>query len=220
MWRRGVELAVVAALLWPGMAMAKSSKKSDAGIWEVGIDSVDAVFADVGRIDSRLNSARKLLKGARGDLNTALGLKSKTTLPKALAELNKRANGKIKVVKKGKTPTLAASDAVPTDVKRGIDAVNGFTGDITQSLADLADASKTAVALTRKAKDLPSAVRKDLAKGSVIDKAIAGPKMLKAVNHNMSITKALPKKTDRVVGRLNNIQSSVVTEFTPAKRSR
>jgi hypothetical protein len=219
MWRRGIALAVVVMLAVPGMAFAKSKKKKDDdGIWDTGIKSMDVVFKDVANIDRRLDSARAMLGSARGDLNTALGLNSKTTLPKAMAELNKRAGGKLKIATTGNVPKLSASDAVPSDVQKGIDAVNGFSGDLARSIADLSSASQSAVALTRKTKDFPKNVKAELAKEDIISQVIGAPKAVKAVSHNLTVTKALPGKADKVVGRMNNIQSAMISEFTPSTK--
>ncbi len=212
---RTLTVALLAfTLVAPGSAFAKKGKKkkSDDGIWEVGVASIDDFFSDVDSIDRSLDKANRLLDGARTDLNSALGLNKKTTIPKALAELDARADGKLKLVMKGKVPTLAASDAVPTDVTAGIDAVNGFTNKMHRSITALADAPAAAASLAKKSKALPEQTREEL-EGNLLASLFKAPKALKAVNHNVGITRKLPSKTDKTVTRLDRINRSVIDEF-------
>ncbi len=213
--------AIALLIVVPGSALAKKGKKrdkKDEGIMEVGIESIDDFFADVSRIDRNLNGANRLLEAARGDLNSALGLKKRTTLPKAIAELDARADGKLKLVMKGKVPTLSASEAVPSDVTAGIDAVNGFTHKMQRSIMKLADAPVAAASLAKKSRTLPQKTKDEIAEGNLLDHIFKGPKAIKAVNHNVGITKKLPSKTDKTVTRLDRINRSIVTEFGEGKQ--
>jgi hypothetical protein len=198
-------------------ALAKKGD-DDEGIIKTGIVSFDRVFNDVASIDRRLSNAQAMLGDARVNLNTALGLKEGTPLKKGFAELKERADGKVDLVMKGAIPTLEAKEAVPSDVTKGIDAVNGFTGNLVASLNDLAAVPGDARNLVQKTKTFPASLQKELQGGNLIDQLVAGPKVAKALTHNLGVTKALPTKADRVVGRMNSLQTTVVSEFTPAKR--
>jgi hypothetical protein len=82
-----------------------------------------------------------------------------------------------------------------------------------RSMLNLADAPAAAASLAQKSRTLPQKTRDELAEGNVLDHLFKGPKALKAVNHNMGITKKLPSKTDKTVTRLDRINRSIIDEF-------
>ena len=204
------------ALLAAPVAHAK--KEKDEGIMEVGIVTFDRVFADVAKIDTKLTNTQAWLATARTNLNTSMGLKEGTTIRNGIAELKARAGDKVALVTKGNVPTLEAKEAVPTDVQKGIDAVNSLSTNLTKSIAELASIPADARALVTKTKTFPADLQKELKEGSLIDKLVAGPKAVKATTHNLGVTKELVPKSDRVVKRMNDINGVLVSEFAPGKK--
>jgi len=212
-WIGTMMLAV--ALTAPGPALAKKKGKGkNNGIQITGIESFDDVFADVKSMDKRLTSANKLLGNAKKELNTALGLKEGTPLKDGIAELRTRADGKIGLGMKGKIPTLEATDAVPTDVQTGIDAVNQLNSDLVTSIEDLLQVSKDIQSVVKKSKAFPSQVSKEF-DGGLLEKIFKMPKAAKATVHNLGITKELPGKTKKVLTRMQDIEKTVRGEFKP-----
>lgn len=201
----------------PAAHAKKKDDKPEEGIWEVGIQTFDRVFSDVAAIDRKLTNAQTMLSDAKTQLNTALGIKNNTPIRKGLAELQERAGGKVSLAMTGKIPTLKANEAVPSDVQKGIDAVNGLSSNLVGSIEALASTPADVKALIAKSKTFPADLQKELKEGSIVDKIVAGPKAVKAVSHNMKVTKDLAPKSERVVSRMNAIQSTLTTEFVPKK---
>jgi len=211
-------LLLAVALVGAAPAHAKKKKKGkDDGIQITGIEAFDSVFGDVASIDKRLTNASKVLSSAKKELNTALGLKDGTPLKKAITELKGRADGKVGLAMKGKVPTLEATDAVPTDVQTGIDAVNQMNSDLVTSIEDLVQVTKDVQSIVKKSKSFPNDIKKEFAGTSILDKIFKMPKAAKATMHNLGITKELPGKTDKVLGRMQDIEKTVRGEFVPLK---
>lgn len=203
------------ALMGAAPAHAKKDKKKDKGIQETGIEAFDKVFSDVGSIDARLSNASKVLSSAKKELNTTLGLKKGTPLSDAIKELNTRADGKIGLAMNGKVPKLEPTDAVPTDVQTGIDSVNQMNTDIVTAIADLTQASKDVSSLVKQTKTFPKEIKNEFEGEGLLDKIFKMPKAAKATGHNLGITKELPKKTESVLGRMQDIEQTVRSEFVP-----
>jgi hypothetical protein len=210
-------LALALALVSAAPAHAKKDKKSK-GIQETGIESFDALFADVASIDKRLTNANKVLGSAKKELNTTLGLKKGTPLSDAIKELNARADGKIGLAMNGKIPTLEPTDAVPTDVQTGIASVNQLNSDIVTSIEDLTQVGKELDAIIKKSKSFPDDIRKEFADDSLLDKIFKMPKAAKATGHNLGITKDLPGKTEKVLAKYQDLEKTVRNEFKPVER--
>lgn len=203
-------------------------KKKNVNVELTGVRAFDDVFVRVREIDRRLNKAEKLLRTGRQDLNTALGLKKKSTFTQGIAELRKRADGKLAVVMKGNKPTLQATDAVPTKVQAGIDAVNRLTNNISTSMEELAGVPKEARALVQQAQVFPQRLKQEL-EADPITTLFKAPKVAKTLKGNLKVTSELPKRSTKVMGRMNDMVTVVRKEFplkqeagggTPARPSR
>lgn len=209
-------VALLALGLSSGDAWAKKNKKgkkkSEPTVQLTGIAAFDDVFSRVKEIDHRLSSAEQLLATARKDLNDALGLKRDTPLKTGLADLKSKANGKVKVVMKGKQPKLEPSDAVPQNVSNALDAVNRMTDGIVQSLDDLSGIPAEAKSLIAETKSFPDKLKTEL-KADPLSGIMKGPKVLKTLKGNATVTAGLPDRSTKVVKRMNNMVTLVRGEF-------
>ena len=82
------------------------------------------MFRKAKQIDNKLTKAERQTKRARANFNDALGLKKKSTYQAGLSELVRKAQGKVRMALQGGVPTLTIQEALPTRIKKGVDALN------------------------------------------------------------------------------------------------
>ena len=195
----------------------KKKKKEDEGIELTGIAAFDQVFARVGEIDQRLAASELELRTGKGNLNEALDLKRGTPITNGIAELQNRAGNKLSVaVNKQAVPKLTADDAVPSDVRSAMDAVNAMTGNFSTSLTELHALGPEIDGLVKEAKKMPSRL-KDEFDGGALDKLFTLPKVSKALTHDIGITTGLADRTESLTTRMTEVMTVVRTEFAPAQ---
>jgi len=194
-------------------AIAAKAKQS-SNIRLVGVKSFDKVFREARDLSSTLTDASQRRKTARLNLNTALGLKSKTTFEDALRELRSRAKGKVKVSARGGKPKLQATDAVPSNVQAGIDAANAAVDDYTRLLSDLASMPESCAEMARKARQLSAAdLRSELSVRSVSD-VRKRVRQVKKVRSNLQTMQKMPNRSQRLMSNLRGDVASVQSVFS------
>lgn len=215
---------VVSVLLLLSGADAFAKKDKDAGkgkkdttIVMTGIEAFDEVFVHVQEIDARLNSAESALHTARTSLNSALDLKRGTPLKTAITELKERGQGQLGLAIDNKAvPKLTVSDAVPTNVQSAVDAVNLLTSSLATSITDLATLPGEVSQVVKQSKSMPARLKdefKNTDGAGLASMLFSFPKTSKALTGNLKVTSALPSRSERVVGRMNDIMGVVKTEF-------
>jgi len=209
-------IAVVAALAVtaPGPAMAKKNKKKKKQAVHVqltGVKSLDKVFKPLKKIDQKVTKAQKQRRKGKAAINSALGLKQGTSLPAAMAHLKKEAKGKVKVKMKGGTPTLHASDALPPNIKEGIEAVNVLLKSYPTAVKELAGVPKQATKLVKEAKALPQTLKSELTSNPT--QAITIVRNIGVVKDNIKVASQLPKRATKVTKGLNKDLKIMVTAF-------
>ncbi len=214
-------LAIVAAIalsLVPmNDALAKKDKKSKGkevpeNIELTGLKSFDNVFGEIADIDARLDKAEKALRTAKRDLNTALALEKGTPLKDAIADLQKKSEGKVKVALKGKQPQLEASDAVPQNITDALTAVNGLTAALVVSVEELASIPGEVKSLQKKTLKFPEKLKSEVLDNPTMSiKDI--PKTLKVLKGNTVVTAGLPQRSTKVSGRAVSLLEVVAGGF-------
>ena len=127
-------LTLGAAVTLSPVAEAKKEKAPEAastGIeWTplemTTVQGIDDVLKPADDLQNNLKAIYDGLVGARTNFTTALGVATDAPIATALADLKTKGAGKIKVAMNGTTPKLSASDAVPENVSKGIEAANGL----------------------------------------------------------------------------------------------
>lgn len=203
-----------------GMAVAPADgwakEKSPGAEFDVkmlGIDSIDEVLKQIKKIDNLVDEAANGRAQGREAINTALGLKEGTPLQTALADLQNKAKGQLKVVSKGGKLQLEATDAVPTNVKAAVDAVNVAMESYGTSIKSLAALPKEIAAVQKKAKGLKPKLKKELTNPANLVKV---PEVLGNMKHfktNLKIAADLPSRTKKVTKNLNGDMKVMVTTF-------
>ena len=214
-------MALVAALalsLVPANdAFATKDKKSEGkevpvNIELTGLKSFDNVFTEIADIDGRLDTTEKSLRTAKRDLNEALELKEGTPLKAAIADLQKKADGKVQVALNGKQPKLEASEAVPKNVADALAAVNGLTAALVVSVDQLAGIPQEVKQLQKKTLKFPDQLKTELVENptaSIKD----FPKTLKVLKANGVVTSGLPQRSRDVSSRSVGILEVVASTF-------
>ena len=185
-------------------------------IKKTGIKELDPTFMKAKAIHDDLDNIHSSLKSANTNLATALSMPANTSLSDSLTELKKRGNNKINtVLEDGKWPKLKASDAVPSDVQAGIDAVNSLIDALKTSESTLAGMPAASKELVASAEKLPNKVGlKTLTSNNISITKL--PKVGKKVKNNMKAVKSTPERVERVEKQTTSMATQVLEVF-PAR---
>lgn len=205
-------LVLLLALALSSTAEAKK-KKDIPDIKKTGIEEVDPTFMKVKAIHDDLDSIHASLKSSNKNLASALNMPAQTSLDESLAELQKRAGKKVnKTLKNGTWPHLEATDAVPSDVQAGIDAVNSLVDNLESSYGTLKAMPEASKAVLSSAQNLPG----KLSLSSLSDNGLGladYPKVWKKFRNNMKAVKATPERIEKVTDQTVNMAGKVSKAF-------
>ena len=184
-------LALSAPLLYtPAAEAKKGDSKADASeipaIEMTGIQQFDGVFGRAKTIQEKLNNEHAHMVDAHTNLNKALGLAEDSPIATAMSDLKGKAGGKIKMTMNGKTPVMAASEAVPANVQAGIDATNGLVDAGTSSVTTALGLKGDVQALVQECTAFPGQLP------GLVKNPMEAAKSLKVVNANLKAIKAFP----------------------------
>ncbi len=191
-------------------ALAKDTT-APAEITATGIKPFDDVFMQAKDIQTNLTTSKTKLQTANDDVNTSLGLAKGTPFKDALADLNKKADGKVKVAMTGKTPTLTAQDGCPDNVKASIDATNKAATEISSVVDNMATLTTQAQALVDQTAAFPGQVP-SMAKDAGI-KVTEVPKATKTVKSNITIVSQTPSQVKAVSDQAVSMLDAVASTF-------
>jgi hypothetical protein len=169
----------------------------------------DTMFTDAAGIQGELKTSWTTFKGARDNLNTVLGVATDAPLATALADLQGKAAGKLKIAMKGTKPTLEPSEAVPENVQAGIDSVNKIADAGEATLAATLTIKDKAVSLFEGVKGFPMQIPTMLGKLTP-DQAKVAPKI---VGDNIKAIKAIPKQVEAIGKLIEATFNDVKTVF-------
>lgn len=191
-------------------AWAKKDKGGDAAasteeltIEVTGIASFDSVFGKAKSILDELNATTKSINDANANLVQVLALPAGTPVADALADLQKKAEGKIKVALNGTTPKLQASDAVPQNVTDAINACNNMVDAGEKALGSLQKIIADGKALVSEVIGIPPKITAEVKAAGIPLKEI--PSVTKKINHNVDVVKTIP---DAATNLTNSIQAT------------
>lgn len=203
-------LLPVAALLFTGVALAgPKAKEADPlpVIVLTGISEFDGVFGQAKDIQDKLKTETETLKQARVDTAAALEVAADSPLETAFAELQKKAEHKIKVISEGGIPKLNPDAAVPDNVQKGIDAVNGLVAAANRTVSTAtglkADAVQLASACSAFPGKVPGLVKNPM---EVMSKG-------KVVGDDTKATSALPDRLQLLIDQGGKIVTDVQAAF-------
>jgi hypothetical protein len=209
-----MRIAVLLVGLLASAALDTAAFAKDAAPAEItatGIKPFDDVFMQAKDIQTNLTTSKAKLQTANDDVNTSLGLAKGTPFKDALADLNKKADGKVKVAMTGKTPTLTAQDGCPDNVKASIDATNKAVSEISAVVDNMATLSTQAKALVDQTAAFPGQVP-SMAKDAGI-KVTEVPKATKTVKSNIGIVGQTPAQVKAVSDEAVSMLDAVASTF-------
>lgn len=226
---RSVSFGVIFALSLSAQAFAKDSKDDgkddsskdkkapEAHVQMTGIDAFDSVFKQVDGIDHTLSSIEGQLRDGKNNLNTALALKKGTSIADGLTELKSRAGNKVSLaMDKGTIPKLEASDALPSNVKNAVDAVNEMTSNFGLSLDQLTSLQPDMEKLIKQTGKMPGRLVDEFKKSGnsgLLDRLFKMPKVAKALKGDLAVTAGLPDRAQGIEDRMNDIFGAVEGSF-------
>lgn len=202
-------VAILALASLPAIAFAGKPKEADPlpQIVMTGISEFDGVFGKAKGIQDKLTAETTSLKTARTNVNNALEVATDAPLETALAELMKKAEKKVGVAMEGRMPKLKAADAVPDNVQKGIDAVNGLVSAADSSITTVTGLKTDAVALAEECKafpgKLPSLVKNPM---EVMSKS-------KVLGDDVKATGALGDRLQLLIDEAGKILTDVQSAF-------
>lgn len=189
-----------------GAAAAKEEKLPK--IEPTGISEFDSVFMKAKTIHETLDANDTKLKEGRKQLAIALGVAEDAPLKTAFDDLKVKANGKIKLAMKGKMPRLAASEAMPDNVQKGIDAVNGLLDTSEAVMDETMGLKPEAEALAAACVDFPAKL------GSMGLDPMKLAQATGKVSNNVKATGATPDRVERVGKSAEGVFVDVKGTFT------
>jgi len=205
-------LAMLPLTLSIGCAKSgKTAKAMPDQIEMTGIESFDSLFRQAKDIDSRLDSARSTIRDGKNQLNSALGLADGTPFKDAIADLQSKAQGKLKLAMNGSTPQLTVSDAVPANVQAAVDSLNGTLNSYKSAIDDVAGIKGDVQNLLSASKALPSQLQSDFKNLNVGLTELPGK--LRTVNDNLKLIGNMPNRVTKLSTALANNVTVVTGTF-------
>lgn len=201
-------IAALAAL--PSVAFAGTKAKAPDPLPTIvltGISQFDGVFGKAKDIQDKLTAETASLTKARTDVNTALEVATDSPFETALADLVKKAEKKIGVAMEGTMPKLSASSAVPENVQKGIDAVNGLIGAATHAVGTATGLKADATALASECAGFPAQLP------SLVKNPMEAMSKGKVVGDDAKATAALPERLGLLIDEAGKIVTDVQAAF-------
>ena len=180
-------------------------------IVDTGFSEFDGVFGKARDLQGTVSGEYKTLVDARANVNTALDMTPEKTFKEALEDLKNKAQGKLKLVMNGTIPRLQASEAVPENVQKGIDAVNGLS-DQSQKTIEAADKLQPQTeALVSESKEFPAKVP------GLVKNPFEVGKKAGIVKKDCAAVAELPTRVNGLRGEAQGTATDIVSVFADAK---
>ena len=213
---------MITAVLGLGLisADAEAKKKRKKGapthIRMTGVKSFDNVFKQARKANNKLKAAQSDLRKSKAALRSALGLGKRSTYVQGLRELERRADGKLRVWVDGGRVRLKATDAIPSDVQKGVDAVNELTRTIPSAVRNLNGVRKESTKMFKKARRFPENMQRELGRQGIDglwDLLFRAPKITRKTLHNIRVISAMPQRAAKTSADLVQVSTTIKDIF-------
>ncbi|MEC8277646.1 MAG: hypothetical protein VXZ96_12975 [Myxococcota bacterium] len=188
---------------------AEAGKK--ATVKTIGVQSFDQVFRKAKQIDNKLTKAERQTKRARANFNDALGLKKKSTYQAGLAEIVQKAQGKVRMALQGGVPSLTIQEALPTRIKKGVDALNASCKANVNALKTVIELPADSQALIQRAQQLPQRFKNEVANNPV--KILTSIREIRTIGSNIKVIKNMPARARNLIKHIKEDMKKIVNAF-------
>lgn len=176
------------------------------------IPELDAFFEKAKAPIVSVIDTRKQVDTVQANFVVAMGLPQGTPFKDAVAELQKKGEGKLEVaMDKGSMPRLKAKDAVPSDVQTGIDAFNSTMDALDQAFTNVTGLKGELQTIATEAAALPAKVP-DMAKSAGLSAAQI-PKSAGATKANVSTINNSKDEVGKLETSLSTLGADVKATF-------
>ena len=199
-----------------GEVSAKKKKNTPPNaIVMTNVQSFDKVFRQAQSANGKLKAAQASIRTSKIALRSALKLKKRSTYLQGLKQLKRRARGKIKVFMTQGKLQIKATDAVPTDVRKGIRAVNQLTKTIPSSLKNLKGVSTDSKRMAKQVENFPVNLQAELKRQGDNGLTLASkmPKATRVTLNNIKVIGSMPKRAMRTTTELIQITKMIQEVF-------
>ena len=180
-------------------------------IVDTGFSEFDGVFGRARDLQGTVKGEYDTIVGARSNVNTALGMTPEKTLREALEDLKAKAEGKIQLVMDGRIPRLQAKEAMPENIQKGIDAVNGLADQSAKSQEAADKLQPQTEALVEESKGFPAKVP------GLVKNPFEVGKKAKIVNNDCKAVAQLPERVNGLRSEAQGTATDIATVFAEAK---
>jgi len=202
-------VGLLASAVFDTAAFAKDTAPPE--ITATGIKEFDDVFMQAKDIQTNLTTSQGKLQTANDDVNSSLGLTKGTPFKDAMADLNKKADGKIKVAMTGKTPTLTAADGCPDNVKASIDATNKAVGQISAVVDNMGELEKQSEELVKQSEQFVEKAPAAISNSGI--SITSAPKVTKTIKTNVGIVEKTPGQVKALGDEATSMLDAVASTF-------
>jgi hypothetical protein len=204
-------IAAIFGILFFSFHSPASHAERKASVQTIGVQSFDQVFRKAKQMDKDLTRAERSTNRARANFNSALGLKKKSTYKVGLKELVQRAQGKVKMTMMGNSPKLSIQDAVPTKVKKGVEALNASIKANIGALRTVIRLPGEAQVIIQRAQKIPDRFRSEIANNPI--KILTSIRELRTIGSNIKIIKNMPGRARTLIKSIKGDLKKIVDAF-------
>ena len=208
---RMTKLLAVLCILCLGTYSTTAEAGKKATVQTIGVQSFDQVFRKAKQIDNKLTKAERQTKRARANFNDALGLKKKSTYQAGLSELVQKAQGKVQMALQGGVPTLTIQEALPTRIKKGVDALNASCKANVNALKTIIQLPGDSQDLIQRAQKLPQRFKNEVANNPI--KILTSVREIRTIGSNLKVIKNMPARARNLIKHIKEDMKKIVNAF-------
>lgn len=210
-YMRSTHILALLGVLFFGFYSSTAEAGKKATVQTIGVQSFDQVFRKAKEMDNKLTKAERQTSRARSNFNDALGLKKKSTYQAGLRELVQKAQGKVRMTLQGDVPTLTIQEALPTRIKKGVDALNASCKANVNALRTIIHLPADTQELIQRAQKLPDRFKNEVANNPI--KLITSLKEIRTIGGNLKVIKNMPGRARALIQHIKDDMQKIVGAF-------